>query len=258
MIELTLPSDKFSHQVGDFFKNQPPGCRTVRYAKSQNVYTSGERDASIYYIESGQVKLLLTSYEGKQCLASIRTTGDILGELCLSGQPARLETAGAMQESVVKKIAAKDFIAGMKSASMLEGLVQYLAMRVSEQLEIICALTTADSEHRLARTLLHLGRVLGTVDSRTMLIQQRISHEELSAMVGTTRPRVGIFLKKFRQLGLVQATAEGCLLIEQEKMKEYLMHDPKGDCANPPKPAACHVPSIPMGTGNRYFRESKF
>ena len=86
----------------------------------------------------------------------------------------------------------------------------------------IAALATVNSEQRLARTLLHLGRLLGSNDSRSMRIDQRISHEELSAMVGTTRPRIGILLKKFRQLGLVGVTAERCLVIEEKKMRDYL------------------------------------
>ncbi len=225
MFESTLPSDKFKQQVQDSLKNHAAGWRAVRYSRLQYIYTSGARDGMIYYIESGQVKLLLPSYEGKQCLASIRTAGDIFGELCLSGQPVRLETAVAMKESSLKKISARDFLASMKSDSMMEGL----AGRVSEQLEIIGSLTTSDSEHRLARTLLHLGRQLGTVDSRTVHIRQKISQEELSAMVGTTRTRIGIFLKKFRKLGLIGVTDEGYLVIEHEKMREYLMRDPKPD-----------------------------
>jgi len=225
MVEFTLPCDRFKQQVRGSLNNQALGWRSANYTKSQYIYTSGERDGMIYYIESGQVKLLMPSYEGKQCLASIRTAGDIFGEPCLSGQSVRLETAMAMKETSLKKILARDFIAYMKSNSMLESLIQYLAVKVSEQLEIIGALTTEDSEHRLAKTLLHLGRQLGISDSGTVRIQQKISHEELSTIVGTTRPRVGIFLKKFRQLGLIGKTPEGHLVIRQQKMREYMMQD---------------------------------
>ena len=97
MVEFTLPSEKFKQQVRESLKNQGPGWRTVRVSKNHRIYTSGERDGMIYVIESGQVKLLLPSYEGKECLLSIRTAGDIFGELCLSGQTVRLETVVAMK-----------------------------------------------------------------------------------------------------------------------------------------------------------------
>ncbi len=228
MVEFTRPCDKFRQQIRNTLNNQTFGWHNATYAKSRYIYTLGQRDGMIYYIVSGQVKLLLTSNDGKQCLASIRTAGDIFGEPCLSGQTMRLETAVAMKESHLKVIPARDFIANMKSNSMLEYLIQYLAVKVSEQLEIIGALTTADGEHRLVRTLLHLGGLLGTDDSDSVLIREKISHEELSSMVGTTRPRIGILLKKFRQLGLVSVTPKGFLVIDQKKMRQFLMQDLKG------------------------------
>jgi CRP/FNR family transcriptional regulator, cyclic AMP receptor protein len=222
MVEYTPPCDRFKLHIRESLRKPSFGWHTARYSKSQCIYTTGQRDGMIYYIESGQVKILLPSQEGKQCLAAIRPPGEIFGELCLSGQPMRLETAVAMKDTILKKISARDFMASIKCSSMLEDLVQYLATRVSEQWEIICALTTTDSEHRLAKTLLHLGKLLGTPESRSVRIEHKISHMELSAMVGTTRSRVGSFLKKFRQLGLVGMTAEGCLVIEQQKMRQYL------------------------------------
>jgi CRP/FNR family transcriptional regulator, cyclic AMP receptor protein len=187
----------------------------------------------IYFIEKGQVKLVLPGCEGKQCLVSIRPPGDIFGELCLSGQSARLETAVAMKECSIKRTAARDFMLSMRSNALLESLIQYLAAQVSEQLEIIGALTMTDSEHRLAKTLLHLGRLLGNGDLGIIQIQQKISNIDLSAMIGTTRSRVGTFLKKFRQLGLVRISAEGYLIIEQQKIRQYLQSENE---QKPPRP----------------------
>jgi CRP-like cAMP-binding protein len=38
-------------------------------------------------------------------------------------------------------------------------------------------------------------------------IKTKISHEELSAMVGTTRPRISMFMERFRKHGLLRRTA---------------------------------------------------
>jgi CRP-like cAMP-binding protein len=63
----------------------------------------------VYFIERGQVKLLLLSLEGKECLLAIHSAGDIFGELCLSGSGSRLETATAMEETNLKKYPAASF-----------------------------------------------------------------------------------------------------------------------------------------------------
>ncbi len=239
MIELTHQADIFKQRVRDSFRKQCMqclGCRAVRIAKRDFVYASGQRDAMVYLIESGQVKLVLPTPEGKECLLSIRTEGDIFGELCLTGQNERLETAVAMQETTLRQIPIRNFLTCLRQESLLEGLVQYLALRISEQQEVIAMLATDNGEHRLAKTLLHLGELLGRNGSGGTRIEHRISHEELSRMVGTTRPRVGIFLKRFRELGLIRLTSERFLVIDENRLRQYAMSEAGAEQEWAPKP----------------------
>ena len=75
----------------------------------------------VYFIESGQIKLLMLSPEGKECLLAIHSAGDIFGELCLSGSGARLETATAMEDTILKQIPASQILARLSRDSLLEG-----------------------------------------------------------------------------------------------------------------------------------------
>jgi CRP/FNR family transcriptional regulator, cyclic AMP receptor protein len=52
--------------------------------------------------------------------------------------------------------------------------------------------------------------------------QLKISHEELSEMVGTTRPRISLFMQRFRNLGLMETDAEHFLIIKEKKFTAYL------------------------------------
>ena len=54
----------------------------------------------------------------------------------------------------------------------------------------------------MARTLLLLARYGGK--DQTEAVIQRISQETLAEMIGTTRPRVNLFMTKFRKLGFVE------------------------------------------------------
>ena len=72
-------------------------------AKHDHIYNSGDQDEMVYFIESVQIKLLMLSPEGRECLLAIHTAGDIFGEPCLSGLDSRLETATAMEETVLKR-----------------------------------------------------------------------------------------------------------------------------------------------------------
>jgi CRP-like cAMP-binding protein len=223
--ETASTPERFRMQMREAFQKVATGYRVMRLRRNSFVYTSGQQDSTIYYIVSGQVKLLMPSPEGRECFLAVRTAGDIFGELCLSGQTMRFETAITMKDTMVKQIPHRIFLAYLKNESMIDGLVQYLTVRIAEQQEVITTLTTLKSEQRLARMLIRLSRVLGRNQSCGTCIQQRMSQEELAKMVGTTRTRIGIFLKRFRDLGLIHSTREGCIVINEAGLKNFLERD---------------------------------
>jgi CRP/FNR family transcriptional regulator, cyclic AMP receptor protein len=176
----------------------------------------------VYFIESGQVKLLMLSPEGRECLLAIHTAGDIFGELCLSGLGARLETATAMEETILKQIPCPEFLARLGSDALFEGFSQYLVVRIADQQQVIANLMRVDSEQRLGKTLLQLARTLGKKDPRSIRIELKISHEELSDMVGATGPRISVFMERFRNLGLIETNEDHFLIIKEQKLTAYL------------------------------------
>jgi len=165
---------------------------------------------------------LMLSSEAKECILAIHTAGDIFGELCLSGLGARLETATAMKQTSLKQIPCGQFFARLSRDSLFEGFVRYLAVRVADQQQVIANLVTVDSEQRLGKTLLQLARTMGKKDPRSIRIELRISHEELSEMVGTTRPRVSLFMQRFHNLGLIETNSDRFLIIKEKKLNAYL------------------------------------
>ncbi len=222
MIQQTPQSDLFKKQLGESLISETQNSHAVKVSRHANVYTCGDQDDMVYFIESGQVKLLMLSSDGKECLLAIHSAGDIFGELCLSGLPGRLETATAMKATVLKQIPRDKFFARLGRDSLFEGFVRYLAVRVADQQQVIANLVTVDSEQRLGQTLLQLGRTMGKKDPRSIRIELKISHEELSEMVGTTRPRISMFMQRFKNLGLIESNKERFLIIKEHKLAAYM------------------------------------
>jgi CRP/FNR family cyclic AMP-dependent transcriptional regulator len=222
MIQQTPEAERFKQQMRDSLQHETLSSRAVTFARHANVYTCGDQDEMVYFIESGQIKLLLLSPEGKECLLAIHSSGDIFGELCLSGLGARHETATAMKETKLKQIPCAQFFARLSRDSLSEGFVRYLAVRIADQQHIIANLVTVNSEQRLGQTLLQLARTLGKKDPRSIRIELKISHEELSEMIGTTRPRISFFMQRFRNLGLIETNTDHFLIIKENKLTDYL------------------------------------
>jgi len=146
MIQESPQLDTFKRQLRDSLQRETANSRAVRIGRHANVYNSGDQDEMVYFIESGQIKLLMLSSEGKECLLSIYSEGDIFGELCLSGLGARSETATAMKTTILKQIPCTQFFARLARDSLSEGFMRYLAARIADQQQVIPHLVTVDSE----------------------------------------------------------------------------------------------------------------
>jgi CRP-like cAMP-binding protein len=212
----------FKTRLHNSLHGASPNFPTSQVAKHQHVYVCGDPAESVYFIHTGLVKLLMLSPEGKECVLAIHTARDTFGERCLAGSSPRQETATTMEDTLLTRIPGARFLFHLASNNLVDGFVQYLATRVADQQQVIANLIMSDSEHRLGETLLMLTRKLGQQEPHSTRIEERITHEELSEMVGTTRPRITAFMLKFRRLGLIEVSPERFLIVKEKRLAAYL------------------------------------
>jgi CRP/FNR family cyclic AMP-dependent transcriptional regulator len=193
----------------------------VSLPRRQAVYGSLDRDRSVYLIERGQVKAVATSHGGKECLTGIYTAGEVFGELSIVC-PRRTEMVTTMTPVVLRRIQAVKALEALSDSTSREEFIRRLVQRLFEQQRLIVDLVTTDSEHRLAAILLYLGGKLGRRDGPLVRIEPRITQEELSAMVGTTRSRVGYFLKRFHDAGLIGRPNGGFLILHEPRIRQFI------------------------------------
>ncbi len=220
-MSTTLTSEQFQERLCSVLARESTGGTRIHIPRNGHVYNCSDRDAAVYLVECGQLKTVMYSAEGKQCLLSIYASGDFFGELCLVSD-LRTETATAMRTTVLQRIPVAAFRRALQDEQLLEAFLAYLALRLSEQQQIITNLVTMDSERRLAAILLMLGRKLGKRHQHGIRIDHWITQEELSGMVGTTRSRVGLFLKRFCAAGFVQLSAGSLIITDDRSLSEYL------------------------------------
>jgi CRP-like cAMP-binding protein len=139
----------------------------------------------IYFIETGQIKLLMLSSEGKECILGIHTAGDIFGELCLSGLGKRLEPATAMKSTSLKQIPSIQFFARVGRDSLWQGFVRYLAVRIADQQQIIANLVTAIASSAWAR---HYCSWRARLERRTGAVFASSLESRMKSYCGTNRP----------------------------------------------------------------------
>ncbi|MCE7081092.1 Crp/Fnr family transcriptional regulator [Streptomyces sp. ST2-7A] len=195
-----------------------------RLPKGALLYGPGQRDAGLYVVSEGWVKVTTATRDGRTCLLEIHARGDVLGESCLV-TGVRQATAVAMTPTVVTRIPRAVFLETITDNEAYEESLRYLVARLAEQQARITQLVTADSGRRLAATLVQLSRKLGSGEERRRRIEQRITQEELAQLVGATRSRVAHFLREFRNTGLVHAAPRGTLIVDEPGLHAYAEGD---------------------------------
>jgi CRP-like cAMP-binding protein len=210
----------FGRLLDLYLRREPRRSIPVDVRRKENLYMLGDTDEYVYLLVHGHVKSVTYTPTGKGCLLDLYSRLDIVGESCLLF-PTRRETTTAMCEVQARKIPRKWFLELLSAEGLFESYLCYLAERIAEHQEQITRLVTYDSEHRLAATLLRLARRSGAVSTDWVYLDQRITREELAAMVGTTRSRVGHFLKLLRQRQLVEESGSGLLRVRPDQLSEF-------------------------------------
>jgi CRP/FNR family cyclic AMP-dependent transcriptional regulator len=178
------------------------GKKILGCQKNQIIFTQGEIADSIFYVQTGRVKLTVLSEEGKEAIVGIFEPGQFFGEGCLNGHPLRIGTTMAMEDCVITSITKHAMIAVLHDEPKFSELfMAYLLTRNSRIEEDLVDQLFNSSEKRLARLLLLLANF--GKDGPPQPVLAEISQETLAEMIGTTRSRVSFFMNKFRKLGLI-------------------------------------------------------
>jgi CRP-like cAMP-binding protein len=188
--------------LGGFTSGTGLGGTVSNYRKKQNVYKQGMPAHSLFYIQEGGVRLTTKSKHQPSAVTAILGVGDFFGELCLAGYPLRMSTAVALTGSSIRAIKKEQMLQILRKRNKTSNsLVAYLLSSVKNYQDHVAHLLTSSAEQRLARVLLRLAHL----DKRGPALVEIpiLSHRVLAEMVGTTRPRVNLFMNRFRKLGFI-------------------------------------------------------
>ncbi|MQA94872.1 MAG: helix-turn-helix domain-containing protein [Streptosporangiales bacterium] len=186
-----------------------------------HLYSWGDSGDWLYLIQSGWVKSVTWSWGGKPCLLAINGPTDLLGVSSLITRQ-RSETAMTKTQAEIRVIAGDQFQQIMADALLRDAWHRYLTGWIADQQEALTHFVTLDSKQRLATTLLRLARKHGVRTGPALSITCRITHDELGQMVGTTRSRVGYFLRCFEDDQLVERRSQA-IVVHEDRLLQYLL-----------------------------------
>jgi CRP/FNR family transcriptional regulator, cyclic AMP receptor protein len=155
-------------------------------------------------IRSGQVQIVLPSPGGEEVILGVLDAGACFGEMALlDGQP-RSATIVATAPTETLVIGRDAFRAAVLAHPRIAiDLLQLVAGRLRETDALVADATFLDIAGRLAKRLLELADVYGSVGADGTVIGMRLTQSALAAMVGATRESVNKHLRAFAAQGSI-------------------------------------------------------
>lgn len=199
---MTLQTEKLPFNPLAFLIQAGQGKTILRFSKNQHIFHQGDVAEAVFYIQSGTVKVTVTSPQGKEAVIGLLEAGQFFGEGCLHGGSTRIATATTAGDCIVTSITKTQMNSTLESEpAFSEMFMSFLLARNTRVEEDLIDQLFNSSERRLARLLLLLADY--GKEGGPKPIDSKITQEILAEMIGTTRSRVSFFMNKFRKLGFI-------------------------------------------------------
>jgi CRP/FNR family transcriptional regulator, cyclic AMP receptor protein len=178
------------------------GAVASNHGAKHVLYAQGDVADCIFYFQKGRGQIKVISKEGKEAVIAVVEVGNFCGEGCLVGEPLRMSTAVTMTDSLILRLEKTLVIRAIHDdMAFAEFFLMYVLNRTVRLTDDLIDHMFNSSEKRLARILLLLANY--GKEGRVDTVINKIDHQTLAQMVGTTRSRVNFFMNKFRKLGYI-------------------------------------------------------
>ena len=194
--DLSLFSCVDRDAIGDFERV----ATRKRFPKNSIVFSKGDASDSLYIVSSGRVKAVIHDEQGKEIVLSVIGKGEYFGEMAaLDGVP-RSATIVTKEPTEMWIIHRDDFKKILSSnPDVVFNLLKVLIGRLRRANDKIESLAFTNVHGRVANLLMQFAKPRG----EHWVIEEKMTHQEIANMVGSSREMVSRILKEFIDGGYI-------------------------------------------------------
>lgn len=162
------------------------------YPKNAILISEGDRSDQLFTILSGKIKVVIMDPEGKEIVVNLLGPGDCFGELAMIDGETRSATIVTTEPTQVLTIGRADFTPILTSnPDFMYSLLKVLAAKVRAATSMVESLAFEDVYARLVRLLTNLARPRDNL----LVVEEKLTHQEIANMIGSSREVVSRMLK---------------------------------------------------------------
>jgi CRP/FNR family transcriptional regulator, cyclic AMP receptor protein len=215
---------------GFFCQLSPGALKDLDAIKFTSAYPAGavlfiekQTARGVYVLCDGEMKLSVSSSEGKKLILRITKPGEVLGlTAALAGTPHELtaETLRPCQVAFIPRDAFLRFLSKHPEAYPI------VASQLGAQYQVACEQLrtlglSASAPEKLARLLLDFA-VTGQQTKEGTRVKLPLTHEEIAEFIGTTRETVTRTLGEFKSRHLVELRGSTLVIEDRKALEEFV------------------------------------
>ncbi|WP_458160510.1 Crp/Fnr family transcriptional regulator [Bradyrhizobium sp. 18BD] len=200
--------------------------RTITVPQGEMVFSQGDGHDGIFIIRRGQVRVYYTAPSGREITLAYWTPGHFIGGPEISGGGIHMWSGIAIEACEISALsgpALEKLLTGMPrfALALIDGLIAK-GKCYSSMAQI---LGTRSVIERLAQFLLTLSELHGVAEGDTIIINRKITHDQIAAMVGSTRQWVTMMLKRFQNRRIIAIDSSTIRIRRMDLLEQILFKD---------------------------------
>jgi CRP/FNR family transcriptional regulator, cyclic AMP receptor protein len=168
------------------------------------VYSEGSPLDSLFFLESGLVKIHKRGDDNKEIILQIVTAGELFGEQALGGEVSRSIAAEVLQEGVIYVIPRDIFLRVCDEHPELwreiSGMLTTRKRQLEKKIELLCL---RDVEYRILYYMADLAKTFGA-KANGAEYSIPLSQSELASLIGATRETTSTTLNHLARKGVIR------------------------------------------------------
>jgi len=191
--------------------------------KNSILFLEGDLGEEFYLIKSGVVKIYRLD-DAKEIILALFREGDFFGEMSLIHEGlTRSATAETMEMCVLYSLKRSVFAQFMeKSPKLCLKLLESTMQRLRKANEQIYDLTFLGVRSRILKSIIRLSEQYGIPSKDGLLIDVKLTHQQLANIVGTVRESVTKVLQELQDEGSIVIDKKKIILINADAIKKEI------------------------------------
>jgi len=192
---------------------------TATFRKKDDIFTEGDAPEWFYIVSTGKVKVTKISHDGKEIILEVISPYDIFGGVAVLRNFPYPANAVAMEDSEILKISRKNL---MRLVDRFPNLMFCIALQLGDRMkssfDSLKNIALERVEARIAALLLKLGNKVGVETKEGLVIDMRLTKQDVADMVGTTVETSIRTFSRFKKEGLVTDSDGKVIIKDRERL----------------------------------------